>query len=141
MVCSSQALIRLAAYLESLDSPVALIAGDHTVLCSNGHFRRAFDRHDRKPARLKIGEALDCKSVTSQGRCGETATCLHCDIKRSIELSRITGEKLPGILTSIQKRSGADITCRISTEKAGEAILLTLIEARQISGQGISFVA
>ena len=28
----SQALIRLSAYLESLDFPAALIAGDHTIL-------------------------------------------------------------------------------------------------------------
>jgi hypothetical protein len=122
----SRALTRLSGYIESLDSPVALIAADHSILYLNGPFRSSCDRHDRQIVGLKIGEVLDCKNVTSQGSCGETPFCLHCDLRRSIELSRITGERLQGILATIQRSSGGSTTCMISAEKACEAILLTL---------------
>jgi hypothetical protein len=123
----SRALIRLSAYLESLEFPVALIASDHTILLSNGHLREVFDYHERERTGMKIGEVLDCKNATSHSRCGETTMCLHCDLRRLAELSRLTGERLSGIRASFQRPSGAKTTCAISAEKAGEAILLTFV--------------
>jgi len=136
----SRALTRLSAYLESLDYPVALIAADHTILYSNGPLQSSVSRDVSQVVGLKIGEVLDCKNVSAHGSCGETPFCLHCDLRRSIELSRITGERLQGIPATIQKSSGGSTTCTVSAEKAGEAILLTLrMKTRRVRHRPFQF--
>jgi hypothetical protein len=112
--------------LEFLDSPAALLARNHTVLSSNGHLRRAFENKDLELRGLRIGEVLDCKYATSHGLCGETFACFSCGLNRLLELSCLTGERLTEIPTRFQRQSGANPIFIISTERAGEAILLTI---------------
>ena len=107
----------------SLDRPAALIARDHTVLFSNIRLRGKFS-YD--VVGLRMGRLLDCKHVASLGGCRETVACLHCKLKRLIELTSITGEKLSEISISVQHKSGATHIFKITTEQAGEAVLLTI---------------
>jgi len=74
---------------------------------------------------MKIGEVLDCKYAIPRHRCGKTAACPHCDLRRCIELSRLTGERLTVISTIFRHKSGVT-AFKISTEKAGEAVLVAL---------------
>jgi len=122
----SRALLKLSAYLESMDSAVAIVSHDLTVISSNDQFRKFLDDHGRGPVGMKIGEVLDCKYGTLRHRCGKTAACQQCDFKRIIELSRLTGEKLTVISTIFRHPSGARTTFKVSTEKAGEAVLVRL---------------
>ena len=115
-------LPRFHALLESLDSPAALIARDYSVLYSNDLLRRVFAKVDKEPQ--TIGEAIDCVHAVSRGRCGETFACLQCGLRRSVELSRLTGERLVGIPAQVRQNSGINQTLKLSTENAGEAIIL-----------------
>jgi len=122
----SRALLKLSAYLESMDSPVAIVSDDLTVLSSNNHLRKFLADHGQGPLGMKIGEVLDCKYSLSRHRCGKAVTCHHCDLKRLVELSRLTGERLTLISTIFRHPSGVSTTFKISTEKAGEAVLVKL---------------
>lgn len=132
----SRALLRLSAHLESLDLPIAILSADLTVISANSSLRNFFDRHGRGPVGLKIGEVLNCKYAMQRRRCGRAPACLHCDLKRLVGLSRASGEKLTVMSTIFRHPSGASSTLTISTEKAGEGILLTLqIRARNVWGR------
>ena len=113
-------------FLRSLNRPAALVARDHTVLFSNIRLRKMLKKSNHDVVGLRIGEVLDCKYAASPSRCGETEGCLRCGLRRLIELTRITGERLDKIPISFQHRSGASKTFKITTEKAGNAVLLIL---------------
>ena len=121
---------KLKGTLGSLARPAALVASDHTVLFSNNRLRKMLKKSNLDVVGLRIGEVLDCKNAASPSRCGETALCPHCGLKRLIELTRITGERLNEIPISVQHRSGASKTFKITTEKAGEAVLLIIAGLR-----------
>jgi hypothetical protein len=75
----------------------------------------------------RIGEVLDCKYAASPSRCGETTVvCLQCGLRKLIELAWITGERVSEIPISFQHRSGASKTFKITTGKAGGAVLLII---------------
>ncbi len=117
---------RLAECLDSVDWPAAILARDHTVLLSNDLLRES---SNAEAGDQRIGEVLGCINAALLGKCGETFACFLCGIRKSIEHTITTGEKLHGYETSLQKRSGANQALRITTEKAGDAVLL-VIEAR-----------
>ncbi len=133
-VCSRTAH-QLSHFLETLDSPAALIARDHTILLANNLLRRMLQA-DRDSRGLRIGEAIGCKYAEPNDACGEAHACYHCALKRLIELSRITGERLSGLPLSVRQKSGADHSFRLSTEKTGEAILL---EAARTNLDAVNF--
>ena len=130
----SRLLLGLSRLLESFGSPAALVARDHTVLVTNSLLRRTFN--EQAAVGLRIGETIGCRNAAAYGPCGETFACPHCGLKRLIELSRLTGERLDGITTRFQQISGPSRAFKLSTEKAGEAILLKVAAAaRQTSDQ------
>ena len=113
-------------FLRSLNRPAALVARDLTVLFSNSRLRKMLKKFGHDVVGLRIGEVLDCKYAASPSRCGETEGCLQCELRRLIELTRIAGERLTGIPISFQNKSGARKTFKITTEKAGDAVLLII---------------
>ncbi len=113
----------LAECLDSLEGPAAIIARDHTLLLSNDLLGRDSGTDAEKP---RIGEVLDCVNAALLGRCGETMACFLCGIRKSIEHTLKTGERLFRYQTSVQKRSGANQIFMITTEKAGGTVLLII---------------
>jgi hypothetical protein len=120
--CSSA----LLSVLESLGSPAAYVNRDLTVMTSNRLFKRRFGRFVLDTAGLRIGEAMKCQSAARHGRCGETSLCLHCGIRRLIDLARITGEHFSDIPLIVRDRSGSDQLLHFSFSKAEESILVML---------------
>ena len=114
----------LASYLESVAVPAALLAPDHTVLASNRRFQSM--TADRGTVELRIGEALDCLYTSTLGNCGETVACLLCHLKRSVEQTWQTGQGLRGVPVSYPHKADSRKTVTVSTEKVGEAVLLTI---------------
>jgi len=111
--------------VNSLDRPAALIARDHTVLFSNRRFRRMLGKSNHDVVGLKLGSVLECK-YSALDRCRETVVCPYCKLRRLIELTRSTDEKLSEIAISFAHKSGAIKRLEITTEKAGQAVLLIL---------------
>ena len=116
----------LSALLESIQQPAALVRRDLAVVFSNSRLGRMFKKFDHDIVGLGIGTALDCAFATSDTRCGEGAYCLHCGIRRLVELSRITGEKISHIPMTFRHKSGLDQSYIFTTEKTGDAVLLTI---------------
>jgi hypothetical protein len=117
---------RISARMETLETPAVLVGRDLKVLFHNRHFHRMFGTFHQQILGLRIGEALDCAYPGSQSRCSETAVCLPCGIRRVIDLVRITGESIGGITTAYPHKSGLNQTLTLTTERAGDAVLLTV---------------
>jgi hypothetical protein len=115
----------ISDFLDALDKPAAL-GRDQTVLFSNIRMSRMLSKFDHDIAGLSIGEALECRFAASERRCGESAICMHCGLRRLVELARISGEKIAEFPMIIPHRSGESQTYTFTTEKAGEAVLLTI---------------
>lgn len=118
----------LSTALETLDLPAAYVNRELTVMTSNRLFKTLFGKFTHDPSGLRIGEAMKCQSSVQLGRCGETSLCLHCGIRRLIDLARITGEKFADIPLLVRDNSGAEQLLHFSFTKAENAILVMLRE-------------
>lgn len=116
----------LAGVLETLDRPAAYVTRDLTVMTSNSLFTRYFGRFHHDAMGLSIGEAMQCRSAEKRDHCGEAALCLHCGIRRLIDLARITGESFSDIPLLLRDTTGAEQLFRFSCTKAEESILVVL---------------
>jgi len=116
----------LSKFLDSVDHPAALVARDHTVLHSNSSLGKLLEKFDHDIVGLRIGEALECLYAKHERRCGEGEVCLHCGLRRLVELARISGEKIAQFPMTLRHRSGETQSFTFATEKAGEAVLLMI---------------
>jgi hypothetical protein len=114
----------LSDYLESLAVPAALLAPNHLVLSANRHFQDM--KVGAEVPGLRVGQVLGCMYSPLLGRCGETVTCILCALKRSIEETRLTGQGLRGVPIAYPHREDVRRTFSITTQKAGDAVLLIL---------------
>lgn len=124
--CSLPAMRTFLDFLETLNAPAALVARDLTVSISNSRFQEMTKKNAGGIEGRRIGEMLDCNDATPDHPCGESSACLHCWLKRLIELVRLTGERLSETPISIQHKSGASQTFKVTTEIAGDAVLLKI---------------
>jgi hypothetical protein len=115
---------RTSDYLESLDVPAALLSREQVVLAFNRLFKDLAP--DLDVVGLRIGEVLDCMYSPLLGRCGQTATCLLCKLKRSVDHTSLTGEGLLTVPFSFPHKAEARRTFTITTEKVGDAVLLLM---------------
>ena len=113
-----------SAYLESLGIPAALVSREQVVLDSNAHFLRMAS--GREVVGTRIGEILDCMYAPLLGQCGDTVPCLLCKVRRSLEHTWLTGEGLHEVPFSFPHKVEERRTFAITTEKAGDAVLLLL---------------
>jgi len=114
----------LSEYLESLAVPAALLAQDHSVLFANQRFQDFKIGSDILG--LRVGNVLGCMYSPLLGQCGETVTCILCALRRSIEETQRTGEGLRGVSIAYPHREDVRRTFTITTQKAGDAVLLML---------------
>ena len=112
--------------LEAVDRPAALVSRDMTVISFNRRFERLFQRFDRELGGLKIGEAMDCANATSDKPCGQSPFCPPCGVRRLVEIARIARERISQIPMSFRHKSGLEQTYVFTTEKRGDATLLTI---------------
>ena len=104
--------------------PAALISRDHTVLLANALMHK-LSRTAVVPHETRIGELLGCRYALFHGSCGETFACPLCGIRRLVELSRLTGEQLADVPTTV-RQVVATPQYAITAERAGEAVLLSV---------------
>jgi hypothetical protein len=115
----------LSDLLESHHQPAALIAPDMTVLAFNSRFEQLF-QSDHELGGMRVGEIVNCFHPTPEMPCGESHLCPHCEIRRLVELTRISGEKISKVPLSFRHKSGLDQTFVFTTHRQGETILLSI---------------
>jgi hypothetical protein len=114
----------LAAYLETVRVPAAILSQDLTVLLANARFRKTLG-HDG--IGLRGGEALDCMYSEMLGRCGETVACILCSLKRAVEHTLTSGEGLRGVSMSFPHKEEVRRTLAITTERLGASVLVLMV--------------
>jgi hypothetical protein len=115
---------KLAAYLEHVTVPAAILSPDLTVTLANSLFREALG-HDAIGRRS--GEALSCMYTAMLGRCGETVACMLCSLKRSVERTIASGEGLRDVAVSYPHKEEMRKTLTITTEKLGSSVLVLMV--------------
>jgi cytochrome c len=115
---------RLTGYLESLDSPAAVISPDFSILFANSHFLKAAGGHET--AGLRVGEALGCTYAQTLGQCGETVPCILCHLKQAVEHTWQSGAELRGISMSYPHKRMERKAFTITTQKVSGGVLLIL---------------
>jgi hypothetical protein len=119
---------KLSDCLEQLNTPAALVAGDLTVLLANSQLRRMLFIHD--VVGLRIGKALGCSYASLPGRCGEASVCLQCEMRKAVVFTHFSDGRLSEKTISLAHTTEAKKTFTLTTEKAGEAILMMITACR-----------
>lgn len=114
----------LTEYLESLRTPAALVAEDHTILCANRLFQGL--KVGSEVRGMTVGRVLGCMYSPLLGPCGQTVACILCHLRQSIEKTLLTGRGLRGVPVSYPHRDDTRRTFAITTQKAGDTVLVML---------------
>jgi len=111
---------RLSECLDALNTPAAILAGDYTVLLPN---RRLGPGVRMEQGERRIGEIIGCARAISPGRCGEGPGCVHCGIRKAIDHTFATGEKVYRYPATFPNRAGTDEALSVITLKAAQGVV------------------
>jgi len=111
---------RLAACLDGLERPAAIVGDDYAVLLPN---RRLGPGVRMEPGELRIGEVIGCARAASPGCCGEGPGCVHCGVRKAIDHTFATGEKVYRYPVAFPTRSGAEQALAIITMRAADGVV------------------
>lgn len=121
----------LSEFLEWLGVPVFLVDGDVRVVAAN---RKAADLVGTEPADLEGaygGEVIECARSRLPGGCGRTVHCRACTIRNTVTDTFRSGRshlRIPAVADGRSSEGGHLVRYLISTEKAGEGVLLRIDE-------------
>ncbi len=110
---------RLAQCLDALDTPAAIMAGDYTVLLSN---RRLGPRLAAEAGEWTIGELIGCSNAVEPARCGQGAACVHCGIRKAVDHTAATGERVYRYPVTFPTRAGSERTLSVITARAADGV-------------------
>ncbi len=124
--------IPLGEYLDSLPEPILLVDGKARVLDANAALRSSTREPGALPPGRLLGEVFECVHSAEPGGCGRTIHCSGCTIRRTVTDTFETGEghlRVPATLTLSATGEPAPVQLLITTEKAGDHVLLRVDEA------------
>jgi PAS domain-containing protein len=125
----------LQTFLDSLDAPVFLVSEEGSILNANSLARVLSGKPLSEIRGKKGGDVLECRYARLPEGCGKTVHCRACTIRRSVMHTYETGESLhdvPAYQDIIRKGETVNVCFRISTEKAGNIVLLRIDEVLPI---------
>ncbi len=121
----------LSDYLEAMGSPAVLVSRDLTVLVATRAFSRVFARLDQNLMGMRIGNILGCSYASKLELCGETAVCWQCMVKRIVEITYITGDRLPLMTLDLWQGTRVRTRFAVRAEKVGTGVLLVVEASTQ----------
>ncbi|MBT3279778.1 MAG: hypothetical protein HN909_03480 [Phycisphaerales bacterium] len=116
-------------FLDSLDLPVLMVGSNAEVVFAN---RVACEVTGNTSAELKGklgGDALQCIHARNPQGCGKHVHCKSCAVRNSVNHTYATGEpcvRVPAHMDVINTDVTTEIRFLVSTEKAGETVLLQI---------------
>lgn len=126
----------LLDFLDSLEVPVLLIESGPLVCTGNRQARELLGKQLSQIEGHRGGEVIECAYAKLPEGCGNTVHCKSCTIRLTVLETFATGRSFVRIpaYPDIQTMSGTK-TMRflITTEKAGDFVLLQVDEARSAS--------
>ena len=139
-ICSSCAAshfnfnpVNVEIVLDQFSYPILVVGPDGHVETAN---RSALNilKKERKDVRNKLGgNVFNCVHSYEPGGCGKTVHCLTCTIRQTVEEVMRTGTsvyKVPATLKVLDEVEEHDIHYRISAEKAGGFVILTVEDSK-----------
>lgn len=122
--------------LDRFPGPVLLVDAEARILGANRQGSAALQWPEGEMDRLLVGDALICRQSDEAGGCGHAPDCETCAILRTIADTAASGRSHSRVAAGadIQRVGGlARVNCVISTEKAGDAVLLRLDELATVA--------
>lgn len=142
-ICESCALFvlsdkfRFRDFLESIDAPLlAVDAGGRAITANTVALKTLGKGMPQVEGKLE-GEVMECEYSRLPGGCGRTDHCLGCQIRRSVDHTRSTGESQvrTKAYMSIQAPEGVKrYDYYVSTEKLDSDVVLLRIDDARPSG-------
>ena len=130
---AAQKGMALRAFLEGLGAPILAVDADGKVLAATGQIQDLAGSHVSSMEGRLCGEVFECEHSMLPEGCGRTVHCLGCAIRKAVTETYATGRSRRNVPAHISRAvSGASVETLflISTEKAGEVILLRIDPVR-----------
>ncbi len=124
----------LREFLDQLGVPVLVVDEDPVVQTANSQARELLGKDLHEIEQHRPGQAIDCIHASNPGGCGRQVHCQSCTIRQLVLETYATGEGFTRVPVFPDLQSGAGIRktrVEISTEKAGNIVLLRLHEIRE----------
>jgi PAS domain-containing protein len=116
-------------HLDRLAVPLLVVDDDARVLIANKQARLIFGKTPEEIEGKLYGMAVDCSNAHLLGRCGRTVHCRECSIRHVVADTYATGRShsnVPVCLDTTSSQGRSKLRFLISSEKAGEVVLLRL---------------
>jgi len=126
---TAQAGMKLRDFLEGLSAPVIAMDARGKVLAANEKAQGALGVELAVVEGKLCGDMFECVHATMPEGCGGTVHCLGCAIRRCVEETHATGEsrdKVPAHISRSTPDDTAQIRYVVSTEKAGDIVLMRI---------------
>ena len=121
--------IPLFEYLETINLPVILVDSNVVILYANKAALIFLNKCDYEVNNHIGGDVFECKYAHLPGGCGKTIHCSGCTIRNAVT-ETYTHKKMlinaPAVLTQKEVFSCTDIDMMISTEMAGDVVMLRI---------------
>lgn len=129
----------LGAFLDRLPGPVFVVDAEGRIVAANAGGRELVrPDHEQLAGRLG-GEVFECKHAKLPGGCGQTIHCKSCTIRQTVNRTHATGEPcthVPAYMDLGDLVDSRRVRFLISTEKAGDVVLLRIDEVAPVSPPG-----
>jgi len=119
----------LKDFLDSLAIPVLVVSRAGVVETANKKAGVVLGKDVPAIMGARPGDVFECANARLPEGCGRTICCSGCAIRRSVQDTYATGRSLHRVPASLRhggSEHSARIHMHISTEKAGEVVLLRI---------------
>ncbi len=120
---------RLDDFLNSLGVPTLLIDPRLRVHRTNRELRALVGKTEGQVEGQFNGEVFDCWNATLPGGCGHTVECSACVVRKTVLDTYNSGDghqQVPVVLKIRENGVGKDFEFVLTTEKAGETVVVQL---------------
>ncbi|MGE5237395.1 MAG: hypothetical protein ACM3ON_01175 [Chloroflexota bacterium] len=126
--------VELDTYLDSLPAPILVVGSDGMVATANRRARILLGKDLPAIRGYPGGLVFECAYARQPEGCGNTVHCSGCAIRRTVMATIATGDTFSRIPAYLNQEKGAvqqKLHFFISTEKAGDVVLLRIEEIRE----------
>jgi transcriptional regulator with PAS, ATPase and Fis domain len=135
-----QRRLTLSQLLDQLDTPVIALDADITAMCANQAAEKILaTKADLIKGKL-VGDIFECIHAKTPEGCGRTIHCSGCTIRRMVADTHQDGRPRRSVQADQMVRRNGEFTpvrYRISTKKIGEAVLLTIEDAKALASESL----
>jgi hypothetical protein len=119
----------LMEFLDGLGAPIVLVDGDGVVRAASARVCELLGKELSSVNGERGGDVFECAYAAMPEGCGRTIHCSGCTVRNTVMETLRTGvsaERVPASLRQGRPGRARDIELLISTERAGDHVLLRI---------------